>query len=717
MTGGAEQRQGTGKGVDAENAGMTAGDSITAHAGGDLAGRDLIKIRTALMLGKNVIDADALSLALGHDAGALAEKLEKAPAITRRQNLPPLPRRPSLIGRRQEIGQAIDAIHTANPLQFYGPMGIGKTWLLQYLCHEQRASQPDGIVYISARNKGLQDVFQIIFDAFFETETGRPYHPSDVKLRDYFSDHQAAIILDDLDLSREDIQSVLNLATQSAIVWACQMQRHVGTGQTVKLRGLQIEDAVTLIEHTLGQTLTGDDLTAGRRLAEALKGKPLSLIQIVGKAFSDDIPLGQLVDRIIMVLEGELTNILSDDQQHLIENIAVLERELATTLDDDQWHLIEAIAVLAGTGVVGREHVGPVAAVVTERVQPLLKALERRGLALTHSPRYGVPEEVVEYLQRNRKLTDVRERALNYWVSWSAAHQKQPETLLTELDALMGALEWAVATRRTEAVYLARLLETPIALAGRWDTWRRILELALSAANATEDTATRAWALHQLGSRALAMGDTAIARNLLARAYQLRRSLNDELATAITEHNLSLIQEAHVTGEVLSGKVSEKTEASKLRVGEEARPAKRAVVESSLGIDDAVSGTASPESVAPSSPQVRQQARWTAGLAKENPLGLAIGAAAIGFLAGLAVPSTRVEDEKLGPVADQVKDKVKETGQEALDRGKQVAQEVASTATDTAKQSAQEHGQELAESAKQSAQEVGSETRQSTSYR
>ncbi|MFL6295271.1 MAG: hypothetical protein ACJ75M_05435, partial [Actinomycetes bacterium] len=98
-----------------------------------------------------------------------------------------------------------------------------------------------------------------------------------------------------------------------------------------------------------------------------------------------------------------------------------------------------------------------------------------------------------------------------------------------------------------------------------------------------------------------------------------------------------------------------------------------------------------------------------------NPLGLAIGAAAIGFLAGLAVPSTRVEDEKLGPVADQVKDRVKETGQEALDRGKQVAQEVASSAADTAKQTTQEQGQELADSAKQNAQNVASEARQGSS--
>ena len=154
--------------------------------------------------------------------------------------------------------------------------------------------------------------------------------------------------------------------------------------------------------------------------------------------------------------------------------------------------------------------------------------------------------------------------------------------------------------------------------------------------------------------------------------------------------------------------VSEKVENVKSKVSDTATRAKEAVTGTTSQVSNRVADAT------PSSGQVKQQARRTAGLAKENPLGLAIGAAALGFLAGLAVPSTKVEDEKLGPMADQVKDKVKETGQEALDRGKQVAQEVASTAADTAKSSAQEHGQGLAESAKQSAQDVKSEASSSS---
>ena len=148
---------------------------------------------------------------------------------------------------------------------------------------------------------------------------------------------------------------------------------------------------------------------------------------------------------------------------------------------------------------------------------------------------------------------------------------------------------------------------------------------------------------------------------------------------------------------------------AKEKVSDKVESVKSAVTGTATRAKEAVTGAT------PSGGQVKQQARRTAGLAKENPLGLAIGAAAVGFLAGLAVPSTRVEDEKLGPMADQVKDKLKETGQEAMDRGKQVAQEVASSAADTAKQATQEHGQGLADSAKQSAQDVRSEAGSSSS--
>ena len=154
----------------------------------------------------------------------------------------------------------------------------------------------------------------------------------------------------------------------------------------------------------------------------------------------------------------------------------------------------------------------------------------------------------------------------------------------------------------------------------------------------------------------------------------------------------------------------------------------QSVKESITGTASSVTGSVS--DATPSAGDVKQAAKRGAGIAQENPLGLAVGSIAIGFLAGMLIPTTNVENEKLGPVADQVKDQVMETGQEALERGKQVAQEVASTASDhvqqvkdevtehaqqaaqdvkdTAQQSAQEQGQELKSSAQDSAEQVRS---------
>jgi gas vesicle protein len=116
--------------------------------------------------------------------------------------------------------------------------------------------------------------------------------------------------------------------------------------------------------------------------------------------------------------------------------------------------------------------------------------------------------------------------------------------------------------------------------------------------------------------------------------------------------------------------------------------------------------------VTPSGGDVKDGARQAVGVAQENPLGLAIGAVAVGFLAGMLIPSTKVEDEKLGPMADQVKDQLKETGQEALEHGKAVASETASSAADAAKQTAQEQGSEHAEALKGSAQDSAQAARE-----
>jgi hypothetical protein len=90
-----------------------------------------------------------------------------------------------------------------------------------------------------------------------------------------------------------------------------------------------------------------------------------------------------------------------------------------------------------------------------------------------------------------------------------------------------------------------------------------------------------------------------------------------------------------------------------------------------------------------------RQARHAAGIARENPVGLAVGAAAVGFLAGTLLPGTRFEDDQLGEQADQLKDRAREIGESAVEHGKAVASDAADAAITTAKISAEAHTDQI----------------------
>jgi len=90
---------------------------------------------------------------------------------------------------------------------------------------------------------------------------------------------------------------------------------------------------------------------------------------------------------------------------------------------------------------------------------------------------------------------------------------------------------------------------------------------------------------------------------------------------------------------------------------------------------------------------------------ESNPLLVGAATLALGIVAGLAIPSTDVEDEWMGETRDQLVDQAKELGQEALDKGK----EMAGTVADKVKADAEHQGltvETLADKVKSVAQEA-----------
>jgi uncharacterized protein DUF3618 len=109
--------------------------------------------------------------------------------------------------------------------------------------------------------------------------------------------------------------------------------------------------------------------------------------------------------------------------------------------------------------------------------------------------------------------------------------------------------------------------------------------------------------------------------------------------------------------------------------------------------------------IVPDGEQVKSGVAKT-GISKENPLGLALAGAAVGFVVGTLLPKTDVEDAKLGEVSDEMTEKAKEVGQEAIERGKNVAEDALQAATDTAQTRGRNEAEKLKSSVQAKAQQV-----------
>lgn len=68
-------------------------------------------------------------------------------------------------------------------------------------------------------------------------------------------------------------------------------------------------------------------------------------------------------------------------------------------------------------------------------------------------------------------------------------------------------------------------------------------------------------------------------------------------------------------------------------------------------------------------------------VARENPIAMLLGGVAVGFLIGMTLPVSKLESERLTPIADDLKDKMKDVGAEAARRGREVMKQTMDAAS------------------------------------
>ena len=422
-----------------------------------------------------------------------------------------------LLDRREELTAALSAVEVGLSIGVSGVPGVGKTAFLRQLAHHSGAAAfVDGVVYLGVRHQSSADLRQLIFEAFYESSDC--CKATEPQIRGALHEIQALILLDDVELARDDLDHVLDLAPRSAFAIVTREPRLGSEVRPVVLRGLPINDAALLLEREVGRTLSVSERSAAAALCATFEGHPLRVRQVAAIVRDQGISIEELARDLAA--------------EHLIT-------EVMASLDEKQRRVLLAMAALPNVPLQ-LHHVSGLAEVTD--LEPSIATLAHRGLVARSDSRYRVAYGVSDRLRQTEDLNPWVNRAITYFTAWAERNRRNQNTLLEDSEALLRVQQHAAEMRRWgEVLRLGQLLECALVVGARWGAWAITLERCLAAAKAMKDRSAEAWALHESGTRALCLGEAGRARTLLSQALGLRETMEDNDATAASRRNLSFV--------------------------------------------------------------------------------------------------------------------------------------------------------------------------------
>ncbi|MGJ3248098.1 MAG: Ig-like domain-containing protein [Elainellaceae cyanobacterium] len=439
-----------------------------------------------------------------------------------------------LVGRRDEINEAIASIESGQSVEVYGAPGLGKTVLLRHLAYQPQVTAPfsAGAVYLDAPYQTAPDHLQSLFDAFYDSDP--TYKPTVEQIRHYLHAKRALIVLDDqphgdgetTDPHRHNLESLMN-AVPDCVFLLASPDRHLwGEGNSMPLRGLSLNDAIALMEQDLRRSLSDDEIPAAETLWHLLEGHPQDLLYATGHIKVDGVSF----DEIIQTIQS------SSSRKSLIQHIW-------SRLSKPQRLVLATLSAVSGIALLTRW-----VAAMTHRsdleqdLERDLAALVERNLVVGDGDRYTVHDSLSSVLEEGLNLDPARSQTLTQYTTWAEQTPLTADRVLEEAGGLFYCLDWAVKSGRwIEALRLIKLIEPTLALSKRWGLWAKALDWALLAGRSLSDPAIEAWALHELGSRALCLEEGEAAYTYLSQALEIRERLGDQVGAAVTRHNLNLL--------------------------------------------------------------------------------------------------------------------------------------------------------------------------------
>jgi PASTA domain len=462
-----------------------------------------------------------LSIEIAGDRGARIERIARRPAAAQLlspRDPEPLPK-PPILGREQELADALAAIRAGRAIGFHAACGYGKTILLRHIAAtSSRQHGAPQCIYVRADQDRFWDLLQQVVTTLFRSD--RPVKPTPDECASLLGQVSAIVAIDDVTAGPDQVGRLLEILRGCSVVITSTRPVLGQLGSSQDLAGLPADTALAVLADHLGRPLTSQEVPDARRLAAAVDGQPLHLIQAAALVREDGHSIGSLARQ----------------AEH---DPDVLDRLSISALADYERRTLAALALAAGALL-------PVTVVaVLGQLSYLgegLESLHRRGLAQQHHDRFGLPVcQARSY--RLMLLADIHLAAsARELAGWLMAADPSAVESQAAAEAALSLTEYAAERGEWASVaQLARAAEAVLFTAGRWEAWHHALSHGLNAARATGDHEADAYFSHQLGSFAFAQDHLDDAASLLRHALALREQIGDRDGADLSRHNLRLL--------------------------------------------------------------------------------------------------------------------------------------------------------------------------------
>jgi hypothetical protein len=457
---------------------------------------------------------------------------QAAPQVQKRTLVPAPPRAPrGFVNRSAELARLESWISAHEIALLHAPDGLGKTALLKQAANSAAArAMPDGVILLesvdaSGQALGPEDVIQRLFDALFESNP--PLKVNATSARTYLSNTRPLVLFDEVPLTPALQNALPDLLPQGALILAADLPTG-GDFERLAVKPLPRAEALSLLSDKAAITLNKENRQTLDALCALLGDAPLALT-ITGNV------LRETADS----LDAALSFLQSTPDSSPDRLRSALDRAFAYAFSRLSADEQKALSVAALTPSISMSPDWLSYALGAVQVESVLTRLQALGLLYANSPRLRLPPGFLAPARREAEKRVEEKPLLAKLADYLLSNQAKPGFIAIELGNFAGALR---ASDGQTALALARALDPYLTLNGLWDLWGRVLDAGLASAQTLGNRAAEAWALHQMGTRFLGLGDKARATLLLRQALQIREAIGDTAGAAYTRHNLKRLK-------------------------------------------------------------------------------------------------------------------------------------------------------------------------------